>query len=101
MLDAAREASSLVAGLSRADFDVNRTLRLAAVRLLEVIGEAANRVPLEYRQEHLEIPWVGVVGLRNRLIHGYDDVDDDVVWRILSDDLTLLISELEKLMPVR
>jgi uncharacterized protein with HEPN domain len=87
MLDAAREAGTLVAGRSRADYDEDRTLRLALIRLLEVFGEAASRIPLDSCEEHPEIPWFGVVGLRNRLIHGYDDVDYDIVWRILAEDI--------------
>ncbi len=95
MLDAAREAGELVAGRSRADYDRDRTLRLALVRLLEVVGEAASHIPVEFRDEHPEIPWFGVVGLRNRLIHGYDDVDYDIVWQILADDIPSLVSALQ------
>jgi len=92
MLDAAREAHALVAGRSRADYDKDRTLRLALVRLLEVVGKAASRIAMDFRDEHPEIPWFGVVGLRNRLIHGYDDVDDDIVWRILAEDIPSLVT---------
>ncbi len=96
MLDGAREAGDLIAGRSRADYDADRTLRLALVRLLEVVGEAASRIPLDFRDEHTEIPWFGVVGLRNRLIHGYDDVDYDIVWRILVEDIPSLVTVLEE-----
>jgi uncharacterized protein with HEPN domain len=96
MLDASREAAALVAGRSRAEYDGDRTLRLALIRLLEVIGEAASRIPMEFRDEHPEIPWFGVVGLRNRLIHGYDDVDYDIVWQILADDIPSLIAALQE-----
>jgi uncharacterized protein with HEPN domain len=95
MLDAAREAGTLVAGRSRSDYDEDRTLRLALVRLLEVVGEAASRIPLDFREEHPEIPWFGVVGLRNRLIHGYDEVDYDIVWQILAEDIPALVVALE------
>ncbi len=96
MLDAAREAGALVAGRSRADYDGDRTLRLALVRLLEVVGEAAGRIPMDFRDAHPEIPWFGVVGLRNRLIHGYDEVDYDIVWRILTDDIPSLVTLLQE-----
>jgi uncharacterized protein with HEPN domain len=96
MLDAAREAEALIAGRSRTDYDEDRTLRLALVRLLEVVGEAASRIPPDFRDEHPEIPWFGVVGLRNRLIHGYDDVDYDIVWRILAEDIPPLVAALEE-----
>ena len=96
MLDAAREARVLVSGRSRADYDGDRTLRLALVRLLEIVGEAAGRIPIDFRDSHPEIPWFGVVGLRNRLIHGYDEVDYDIVWQILTEDIPSLITRLEE-----
>jgi len=96
MLDAAREAGALVSDRSRADYDGDRTLRLALVRLLEVVGEAAGRIPMDFRDSHPEIPWFGVVGLRNRLIHGYDEVDYDIVWQILTEDIPSLITRLDE-----
>ena len=78
MLDHAEEAVAMAKDHSRADLDANRQLSLALTRLMEVVGEAANRVPIEIREEIKEIPWAGVVGLRNRLIHGYDEVDHDI-----------------------
>lgn len=76
MLSHAREAVSFAEGRSRADLDADRLLNLALVRLLEIIGEAAGRVSAEMRAEHPEIPWPQIIGLRNRLTHGYDAV----VW---------------------
>jgi uncharacterized protein with HEPN domain len=96
MLDASREAAALVAGRSRAEYDGDRTLRLALIRLLEVVGEAASRTPMEFRDEHPEISWFGVVGLRNRLIHGYDDIDYDIVWQILTGDIPSLVAALQE-----
>ena len=78
MLDHTREAVSLVKGKTRADLDSDRLLNLALVRLLEIIGEAANRIPPEEQARHPQIPWPQIVGLRNRLIHGYDSVDFDI-----------------------
>ena len=72
MLDHAREAVTLAQRKSRADLDSDRLLNLALVRLLEIVGEAAGRVPEEVRALHPEIPWSQIVSLRNRLIHGYD-----------------------------
>jgi len=96
MLDHAREAVEMAAGRSREDLDHDRQLNLALVRLLEVIGEAASRVPPEECQRRPGIPWRDVVGLRNRLIHGYDDVNFDILWTIVQDDLPPLVAELEK-----
>jgi uncharacterized protein with HEPN domain len=96
MLDHAREASALVKGKCRIDLDTDRVLELALVRLLEVIGEAANRVSPEMKSKYPGIPWFQIIGLRHRLIHGYDAVDLDILWEILSKDLPPLITELEK-----
>lgn len=95
MLDYAREARDLVQGKARADLDRERMLELSVLRLLEIIGEAATRLPHEIEDRHPEVPWASIIGLRNRLIHGYDDVDLDVVWGILIADLPELIGRLE------
>jgi uncharacterized protein with HEPN domain len=69
---------------------------LALARLLEIVGEAAGRVSDETRALHSEIPWPQIIGLRNRLIHGYDAVDYDILWQIITDDLPALLAILEK-----
>jgi len=99
MLDSAREAIELARGRTRADLDTNRLLNLALVRLLEVAGEAANRVPADERAHHPRIPWAAMVGMRNRLIHAYENVDLDIVWKIVVDDLPDLVRALEALFP--
>ena len=99
MLDHAKEAVAMVEGKSRADLDRDRQLNLALVRLLEIIGEAASRIPEEARSSYPQVPWAQIVSLRNRLIHGYDAVDFDVLWKILNSDLPPLIAALEKAVP--
>ena len=98
MLDAAREATQMAQGKSRADLDADRQLNLSLVRLLEIVGEAASRVPVGERASYSSIPWMQIVGLRNRLIHGYDNVDFDILWEIVTQDLPPLIAELEKIL---
>lgn len=68
------------------------------MRLLEVIGEAASRVPGEDCARYPEILWPQIVGLRNRLIHGYDAVDLDILWQIIEHDLPPLITALETIL---
>lgn len=96
MLDAAREAVTLTAEKSRSDLDAERLLQLGLTRLLEVIGEAASRIRPETRQRFPGIPWPLVTGIRNRLIHGYDTVDLDIVWKTVKDSLPPFIFALEK-----
>jgi uncharacterized protein with HEPN domain len=95
MRDHARELVSLLAGKSRTDLGGDRVLSLAAVRLLEILGEAARRVPPEVQQSHPDIPWSQIIRMRNRLIHGYDRVDLDIVWSVVAADLPPLLARLE------
>lgn len=97
MRDYAREAMTLLAGKSRADLETDRVLSLAVVRLLEILGEAATRVPIEMQQLHPSIPWSYIIGMRNRLIHGYDRVDLDIVWAVVVADLPPLATRLEEI----
>ncbi len=94
MLDHAREAVQMTAGRNRPDLDSDRQFGLAMTRLLEILGEAAARVSETGRQRWPEIPWAKIVGLRNRLIQGYDKVDFDILWTTVVDDLPPLITAL-------
>jgi len=98
MLSHANEAVDLTKNRCRSDLDTDRLLNLAVVRLLEVIGEAANRVPVNIQNRYSEIRWREVISLRNRLIHGYDAVDYDIVWEILKHDLPELMDQLNKIL---
>ena len=95
MRDHAREAASLSEDKTLTDLEHGRILTLALIRLLEVAGEAANRVSPEARSRFPGIPWVQIIGLRNRLIHGYDSIDMVILTHILQRDLPALIAELE------
>lgn len=97
ILDAAREASAFVEGRSRSDLDADHMLGLALVRLLEIIGEAARGVSGTLREAHPEVAWNKMAGMRDRLIHGYFDVNLDIVWETVTRDLPLLIAEMEKI----
>ena len=98
MLDYAREAYLLAQDHTRAEFDSNRILNLALTRLLEIIGESANRIPVENQLRHPGIDWTQIIGMRNRLIHGYDILDLDVVWDTITEDLPTLIQALESIL---
>jgi len=72
MLSHAREAVDLLGDRNRAALERDRVLQLALTRLVEIIGEAANRVSAETQRQHPDIPWPAIIGMRNRLIHGTD-----------------------------
>ena len=98
MLDAAREAIGFAHGRSRADLETDRMLALSLVRSVEIIGEAARRVSHPVRSAAPDIPWADIISLRNRLIHAYYNVDLDVLWETLSEDLQPLIAALERIL---
>jgi uncharacterized protein with HEPN domain len=98
MLDHALEAVAMTKGKTRKDLDKDRQLNLAVVRLLEIIGEAANRIPKEHQALYPDISWPEIISLRNRLIHGYETVDFDVLWQIVHQDLPRLIESLEEIL---
>jgi uncharacterized protein with HEPN domain len=72
------------------NLDQDRLLNLALVRLLEIIGEAANRVPDEVQDTYPQLPWLQMIGMRNRLIHGYESIDFGILWKIIQKDLPKL-----------
>jgi len=95
MRDAAIEALSFAVGKSRSGLGNDRMLVLAIIKDLEIIGEPASRVSSEMRERFADIPWQDIVGMRNRLIHGYFDVDIDRVWDTVNSDLPELLKLLE------
>ena len=101
MLDHAREAMILSKGKSAQELIDDRVLSLAIVRLMEIVGEAANRVPHEKRSKHPEVPWTQIISLRNRLIHGYDAIDYEILWQILDHDLPELVFSLERILGIK
>jgi len=100
-LDAARKIVESTAGWKREDLDPESLTTLGLIRLLEVVGEAAGAVTPETQKAHPEIPWRSMSGLRNRLVHGYFDVNLDVVWDTIRNDLPGVIPKLQKLLEKR
>jgi len=98
MLDHAAEAVAAAQRRTRADLDADRLFALALVKLVEIVGEAANRVSSPTREAYPGIPWRDIVGTRNRLVHGYDQVDYDVLWRIVTDELPFLVEQLKTIL---
>lgn len=97
MLLAARDARDFVAGMDEAAFLASRLHQNAVIRALEVIGEAAGKVSPAFRAARPAIPWREITGMRHRLIHGYGEVELDVVWRVVAEHLDPLIADLEPL----
>ncbi len=98
MLDHVEEAISLGGGRVRADLDTDRVFFLALLKLVEIVGEAATRVSDGMRTAHPEVPWREVIGTRNRLVHGYDAVDCDILWEIVAADFPVLAAQIKSIL---
>jgi uncharacterized protein with HEPN domain len=99
ILIAASKARTFVGGLKYAEFDRSELHQSAVVRQLEIIGEAAGRVSQEFRQQHSEVPWQKIIGMRNRLIHDYNRMRLPIVWDVVQRELPKLFEILEPLIP--
>jgi len=99
MLDNARKAKSLLGDTDHTAYYADETLRLALAHLLQVIGEAARRVSDDFREQHRNIPWKAIVGMRHKVVHDYMDVDEEIVWDTVTRELPPLIAQLEAIRP--
>jgi uncharacterized protein with HEPN domain len=99
MLEHMQEAVSLAQGRTVAELETDRVFFLALLKLVEIVGEAASRVSESIQAAHPEIPWREMVGTRNRLVHGYDAVDHEILWEIVAADFPPLVRRLKSLLP--
>lgn len=96
IVEAAGTAIQFTKGKTSDDLGRDEMLSLALVRLLEIIGEAAKGVTDECRGRHPEIPWSSMSAMRNRLIHGYFDVDQALVWQTVARELPPLVAQVRQ-----
>lgn len=101
MLDMSKQAIDIVSSKNRSEYDADIVLRLALTHLVQVIGEAAQRVSIEFQNDHPEIPWREITGMRNRIVHDYLNVDEDVVWQVIQGDLPVLVNIIQSVLPAR
>jgi uncharacterized protein with HEPN domain len=97
IIDAARDAITFSTDRTRHDLEEDRMLVFALMKAIEIIGEAASKISQDTRNQYAEIPWQRVVGMRNRLIHAYADVDLNILWETVKTALPQLIHSLEKI----
>ena len=91
MVDAAQTALAFVEGRERTDLETDVMLRFAVVHAIGIVGEAAANVSAEGRAEAPAVPWKQIVGMRNRIVHRYVDIDNDIVWATLESELPALL----------
>ena len=99
MLIHARKAIKFASGLTYEEFTQSELHKNAILKSIEIIGEAASHVSPETRDAHSGIPWHEIIGMRNRLVHGYFEVNFIRVWDTVTQDLPALIAQLEPLVP--
>ncbi len=99
ILDAVGKIEGYIRGLDRASFAADPKTIDAVARNLEIIGEASGRMPEECNTRHVVIPWRQISGLRNRIIHEYFNVDVEIVWQIVVNDIPALKSKLDAIRP--
>jgi uncharacterized protein with HEPN domain len=96
MIDAAEALAAFVDGRVSQDLNSDRMLLFAVVRAIEILGEAASRLSAEAQRQIPEVPWASVVGMRNRLVHGYFDVDTEIVWKTATVEVPALLQALNR-----
>lgn len=99
MLEAITRAYSLARDADETEFLANERIHWAVYSQIVILGEAASRLPRDFCREHPHVPWSTAIGMRHRLVHGYDNVDWPRVWKTLQTDLQPLREELQKLLP--
>ena len=97
MIEACESVQRFIQGRRRLDFESDQMLLFAVVRAVEVLGEAASKVSEDTRSACPEIPWAEITSMRNRLIHGYFDIDIDIVWNTASVELPALLADLRRI----
>jgi uncharacterized protein with HEPN domain len=98
MLETAEKAVTLVRDKDRATYDRDEVLRLALTHLVQTVGEAARHVSREYCDAHPGIPWRAVVGMRHKVVHDYMNVDEDILWDTVNNELPPLVDELKHML---
>jgi uncharacterized protein with HEPN domain len=92
--EAAQKAIAYCTDRTRADLDSDELLRLALTKLVEIVGEAAKLVSPQTQAAHPAVPWGAAARMRDRLVHHYFDIDLDVLWQTVRQDLPRLLSHL-------
>jgi uncharacterized protein with HEPN domain len=99
MRDHAQEAIHMLGNSTLEELRQDRKLQLALVQLIEIVGEAASRIPDDVRQANSAVPWQLAADMRNKLIHGYDVIEYGIVYDTVKDDLPILVQKLNAILP--
>ena len=97
ILDSINEIESFIAGLDFQTFETDRKPVNAVIRSLEIIGEATKKIPDEIKEKYSDIPWKNIAGMRDKLAHEYFGVDEEIVWKVSSEEIPILKPLIQKL----
>lgn len=98
ILDAIRDIERSIENLSKQKFDKNKDVKDATIRRIEIIGEAVKNISPELKKKYPEIEWKRIAGARDVMIHAYFNVDFDVVWDIINQDIPVLKTNLTRIL---
>jgi uncharacterized protein with HEPN domain len=96
--DALRSAIGFTQGRRREDLDNDQMLAFALIHALQIVGEAASKISLETRNEHSQIPWATIIGMRHRLVHAYIDINLNLLWTTATESVPALLAQIEPLL---
>lgn len=96
MLDTATRLRALARARTLDTFESDEVGQLALLHLIQRLGEGASRLSADFRAEHPEFPWAEMIGMRNRIVHGYDDLDPEIVWKVAREDIEPVMAALER-----
>lgn len=97
ILEYAKTALDFIKNVNYEEFILDKKIVFATVRALEVIGESSNRISDEIKEKYPNLPWTEMRGLRNRIIHNYDDIDYTIIWNVLKNEIPKLIMQIEEI----
>lgn len=96
MIQAIQRALDFAHGRGRTEFLSDTMLRYAIWAQIVILGEAVRRIPEEWKEKRNELPWNAIAGMRNRLVHGYDVIDWEIVWAVATKEMPNLLATLRK-----
>jgi uncharacterized protein with HEPN domain len=98
IVDAMEKAEILLRDVAYEQFEADFRINFAVVRALEIVGEATKCLPMTLRDQYPEIPWKQMAGMRDRIIHGYDIVDMEIVWRVVKQDIPRIKPQMQRIL---